>query len=46
MKAYVLDEHKQATINGSPIMFLSGMDREALKFVETILHFAKRNRNE
>ena len=44
MKVYVLDEHKQVTINGSPIMFLSGLDREALKLVETILHFAKETR--
>lgn len=31
MKVYVLDEHLQVTINSSPIMFLSGLDREALK---------------
>ena len=41
MKAYVLDEHKQVTINSSHIMFLYWLDREALKLVETILHFAK-----
>ena len=41
MKAYVLDEHKQVTINSSHIMFLSWLDREALKLVETILHLAK-----
>ena len=42
MKVYVLDEHQQVTINSSPIMFLSGLDREALKLVETILHLQKK----
>ena len=41
MDVYVLEEHKQVTMNGSPIMFLSGMDREALKLTLTILHLAK-----
>ena len=35
MKVYVLDEHQQVTINSSPIMFLSGLDREAFGVKES-----------
>ena len=41
MKVYELDRYEDVTINGSPIMFLSGLDREAIRLTETLLHVAK-----
>ena len=41
MKVYVLDRYENVTMNGCPVMFLSGLDREAIGLTETILHVAK-----